>query len=92
MCVFLEFFDYAAQTDSVLSQLSPSDEDMPKLQKKYLDDVQTRIKSSANNLLAMAAPLESSSISTSVKPKVGRPAAGLIRSSKVAMYTTLISN
>lgn len=51
-------------------QLGPSDEDMPKLKQKYLDDVQTRIKLSSNNLLAMAAPLESSSSSgPASKPK-----------------------
>lgn len=40
---------------------------MPALHKKYLDSVQTRISTSANNLLAMAAPLESG---PSSKPKV----------------------
>ena len=39
---------------------------MPALHRKYLDDIQDRIKSSSNNLLAMAAPLESG---TSTKPK-----------------------
>ena len=40
-------------------QLSPVDEDMSKLHQKYLSDIQGRISSSSNNLLAMAAPLES---------------------------------
>lgn len=39
------------------------------LHKSYLDDVRTRVKSSANNLLAMAAPLESSSMGSSTKSK-----------------------
>ncbi|KAI5124799.1 hypothetical protein M0805_005432 [Coniferiporia weirii] len=46
--------------EDLYPHLSPLDEDMPKLEQKYLDDVQTRIRSSSNNLLAMAAPLESS--------------------------------
>ena len=46
---------------------------MPKLKEKYLADVQNRISSSSNNLLAMAAPLESS---TSTKGKAsGKEAA-----------------
>ncbi len=43
---------------------------MPKVHEKYLADVQTRISSSSTNLLAMAAPLESSS-SLSSKAKSG---------------------
>ncbi|OCB90862.1 hypothetical protein A7U60_g1886 [Sanghuangporus baumii] len=55
--------------EDLYPHLSPSDEDMPKLQKKYMDDVQSRFKSSSNNLLAMAAPLESSSLSYSSRVK-----------------------
>lgn len=40
---------------------------MSDLHQKYLDDIKDRIKSSANNLLAMAAPLESGA---SARPKV----------------------
>lgn len=38
---------------------------MPQVKQRYLDSVQSRIKVSSNNLLAMAAPLESSSSSSS---------------------------
>ena len=40
---------------------------MPKLHQKYLDSVKNRVSSSSNNLLAMAAPLESSAAPTKMK-------------------------
>lgn len=42
---------------------------MPKVYQSYLDKVQSRISASTMNLLAMAAPLESSYAGTSSKPK-----------------------
>ncbi|KAH8118538.1 transcription factor/nuclear export subunit protein 2-domain-containing protein [Phellopilus nigrolimitatus] len=55
--------------EDLYPHLSPSDEHMPELRQKYLDEVKARIKSSSNNLLAMAAPLESSSLGSSSKSK-----------------------
>lgn len=46
---------------------------MPKLYQKYLDDTRIRIKSSANNLLAMAAPLESQMSTAKPKAQVSEP-------------------
>ncbi|THH08122.1 hypothetical protein EW145_g2921 [Phellinidium pouzarii] len=53
--------------EDLYPHLGPSDDDMPKLKQKYEDDVQARIRSSSSNLLAMAAPLESSSLGSSSK-------------------------
>lgn len=50
-------------------QLGPDDEEMKKVHEKYLASVQARISSSANNLLATAAPLESSGPTSSAKAK-----------------------
>ena len=47
---------------------------MSKVYQKYLNDVQARVSASANNLLTMAAPLESNSIPSSSVPSKPKPA------------------
>ncbi|GJE84409.1 THO complex subunit 2 [Phanerochaete sordida] len=60
--------------EDIYPHLSPTDDAMEAEHKKYLDSVTARIATAKVSMLAMAAPLESSSSSSGPKPRPATPA------------------